>query len=231
MSGDVIQKEWEWAEEVIKKTGRPERLFKVERVRTAMVVIDMQNAFVAPGAGIEIARGREIVPNINALARACRKAGIPVIWVVSKFRSEAEWGLIGAFKSDSPVEGKREKAMNELKWSAEGAEIWQGLEVDGQRDHEVVKCRYSAFISGSSNLERLLRALERDHLIITGVATNVCVASSAMDAMMLDFKVTFVSDATATYTDFLQQAFLISLKLVFADVVTTADLVEQLEQI
>jgi len=52
-----------------------------------------------------------------------------------------------------------------------------------------------------------------------------------MDAMMLDFKVTFVSDATAAFTDFLQQAFLINLKLVFADVATTAELIKQLEQI
>lgn len=50
-----------------------------------------------------------------------------------------------------------------------------------------------------------------------------------MDAMMLDFKVTFVNGAIAAFTDFLQQAFLINLKMVFADVVTTADLLRQLE--
>ncbi len=231
MSSDLIKEEWKQAEEFIKKTGRPEPLFKVDKSKTALVVIDMQNAFVAPGSTIEVPRGREIVPKINTLARACREAGIPVIWVVSKFRSEAEWGLITAFEPESPVGTEREKPMDELKWGAKGTGIWRELEVDGRRDHEVVKCRYSAFVNGSSNLERLLRILGRDHLIMTGVATNVCVASSAMDAMMLDFKVTFVSDATAAFTDFLQQAFLINLKLVFADVATTADLVKQLEQI
>lgn len=64
---------------------------------------------------------------------------------------------------------------------------------------------------------------------MTGAATYVCVGSSAMDAMMLDFKVTFVNGAIAAFTDFLQQAFLINLKMVFADVVTTADLLRQLE--
>jgi ureidoacrylate peracid hydrolase len=231
VSSDLIQQEWERAEEFIKKTGRPEPLFKADKSNTALVVIDMQNAFVAPGSTIEVPKGREIVPNINALARACRKAGIPVIWVVSKFRSETEWGLITAFEPDSPVGTEREKPMNELKWGAKGTNIWRELEVDGRRDHEVVKCRYSAFVSGSSNLERLLRILGRNHLIMTGVATNVCVGSSAMDAMMLDFKVTFVSDATAAFTDFLQQSFLINLKMVFADVATTAELMKQLEEI
>jgi len=211
-------------EEFIKKTGRPEPLLKVDKSKTALVVIDMQNAFVATGSTIEVPRGREIVPNINALTWTCRKAGIPMIWVLSKFRSEAELGLIAAFEPDSPVATNREKPMDELKWGARGKEIWQELQVDDKSDYKVVKCRYSAFVSGSSNLERLLYILERNHLIMTGVATNVCAGSCAMDAMMLDFKVTFVSDATAAFTDFLQQAFLINFKIVFADVVTTADL-------
>jgi isochorismate hydrolase len=77
--------------------------------------------------------------------------------------------------------------MNELKWGAEGRTSGE-LEVDGRRDHEVVKCRYSAFVSGSSIWRRPSHPGTR-HLIMTGVATNVCVGS-AMDAMMLDFKVT-----------------------------------------
>jgi len=230
VGSDLIQKEWEWAEEFIKKTGRPERLFKVDKMKTALVVIDMQNAFVASGSTIEVPKGREIVPNINQLVRACRKVGIPVIWVVSMFRSEAEWGLITAFEPESPMGTGRETPMDELKWGAIGTKIWQELEVDPVKDHEVVKCRYSAFISGSSNLERLLRTLGRDHLVMAGVATNACVGSTAMDAMMLDFKVTFVSDATAAFTDFLQQAFLINLKLVFADVLITSQVLHQIAQ-
>jgi len=225
---DLIQKEWESAEEFIKKTGRPKRLFRMDTTKTAMVVIDMQNAFVAPGSTIEVPKAREIVPNINQLTRACRKAGIPAIWVVSKFRSEAEWGLITTFEPDSPVGTDRETPMDELKWGAEGTKIWHELEVNAEKDHEVVKCRYSAFVSGSSNLERLLRVLGRDHLVMAGVATNVCVGSTAMDAMMLDFKVTLVSDATAAFTDFLHQAFLINLKMVFADVVTTSEVLREM---
>lgn len=150
---------------------------------------------------------------------------------MSRFRSEAEWGLITTFEPGSPVETTRETPSDQLKWGAEGTELWRELDVDTTRDHEVVKCRYSAFVSGSSNLERLLRVLGKDHLIMTGVATNVCVGTSAMDAMMLDLKVTVVSDGTAAFTDFLQQAFLMNLKMVFAEVMTTDEILQKIAKL
>jgi len=61
VSSDLIKEEWKQTEEFIRKTGRPEPLFKVDKLKTALVVIDMQNAFVAPGSTIEVPRGREIV--------------------------------------------------------------------------------------------------------------------------------------------------------------------------
>jgi len=227
MDIDLIKKEWQWVEEFIRNTGRPKRLFKIDSSKTAFVVMDMQNAFVAPGSTLELPEARAIVPNINKLAQTCRSAGIPVIWLVSRFRSKAEWGLIATFEPGSPMDTNRETPMDELSWDAEGTRIWPDLEVDAEKDYEVVKCRYSAFINGSSNLERLLRTLGRDHLVMTGLATNVCLGTSAMDAMMLDFKVTVVSDATVAFTDFLQQAFLMNLKIVFADVVTSAEILEE----
>ena len=231
MDNDLIKKEWELAEEFIKNSGRPRRLFKADKIKTALVVIDMQNAFLAPGYAYEFPEGREIVTGINKLSQACRRAGIPVIWVASKFRSEAEWGLMAAFEPSSPMYPDRRPPVSDLLWDADGAKIWPELEVDTEKDYEVVKIRYSALISGSSNLERLLRVLDRDDIIITGILTNICVSATAMDAMMLDFKVTVVSDATAAPTDFLQQAFLMTLKMVFADVATATELLEEIEHI
>jgi len=231
MDEDVIRKEWQWAEMFIKRTGRPDRLFGVEKERSSLVIVDMQNAFVAPSGTIEASGARETVDNINIMAGACRDAGIPVIWVVSKFRTEADWGLIIKFEPGSPISPDRCSPLEELKWDAEGAKLWPELVVDAEKDYEIIKCRYSAFISGSSNLERLLRTLQRDNLIITGVATNACVAATAMDAMMLDFKVTVVRDATAAFTDTLKQAYLMNLKMVFADVLSTAEILEEIRSI
>lgn len=205
-------------------------MFKVDRTKTAFIVIDMQNAFLEPGAVYECLPGREIVANINKLTRACRGAGIPVIWVASKFRSAADWGLIAAFEPYSPVLADGRPPVTQLMDGARGVEVWSEMEVDAEKDHEVVKTRYSAFISGSSNLERLLRTLGRDNLVFAGIVTNVCVGTSAMDAMMLDFKVTVVSDATAAATELQHQATLINLMESFAEVVNTAGILKEIKQ-
>jgi ureidoacrylate peracid hydrolase len=185
-----------------------------------MIAIDMQNAFIAPTEHYALVEGIEIVDNINRLSRACREAGIPVIWVVSKVRWMAEWGLTNRIQPES--------CFSELDWDSERARIYPGLEVDAGKDHEVVKRRYSAFISGASNLERLLRTLGIDTLLVTGIATNVCVSATAMDAMMLDFKVMVVSDATAAFTNFLHQTALMNLRMIYADVVRTEEILEEI---
>ena len=66
---------------------------------------------------------------------------------------------------------------------------------------QLTKTRYSAFIQGSSNIERLLRDRGIDTLLVTGTATNVCCESSARDAMMLNFKTIMVTDGNAATDD------------------------------
>ena len=231
MDKDLIQKEWEATEQFIKNTGRPKRLIEIDKDKTAMIVIDMQTRFVAPGAALEIASAKTLVPNTNILTRACRSVGIPIVWIVSKRRYYLEAGLITTFEPSSPIGTERPAVFNEAAWESDAVKVWPELEVDHEKDYEIVKYRYSALIPGSSNLERVLRTLGKDTLIMAGVATNVCLGTTVMDAMMLDFKVIVVSDATGAFTDFLQQAFLMNLKMVFADVVTTAELVDEIKRL
>ncbi len=225
---DLIQKQWEATEQYIKNTGRPGRLFKLDRDKTAMVVVDMQSRFVDPKAAVGVPSARGIVPNINALAQACRSVGIPVIWLVGKRKYGLEAGLISTFQPKSPM-GNRASPMNESLWESDSVKIWPELKVDPEKDYEINKYRYSAFIPGSSNLERVLRTLGKDTLIMVGTVTHVCVAATAMDAMMLDFKVIVVSDATAAVTDFLQQSCLMMLKMVFTDVASTDELLKEIK--
>lgn len=229
MDKDRIQQEWETTEQYIKNTGRSGRLFKPDRDKTAMVVVDMQNRFVDPGAALGVPSARGIVPNINALAKACRRVEIPVIWLVGKRRYDIEAGLIAAFQRKSPMGNDRSSAFTEALWENDGVKLWPDMDMDTEKDYEIVKYRFSAFIAGSSNLERVLRTLDKDTLIIVGTVTNVCVAATVMDAMMLDFKVVVVSDATAAVTDFLQQSCLMSLKMEFADVATTDELLKEIK--
>ena len=179
----------------------------------------MQTAFCAPGAPAEVPLSREIVPPINALTRELRKLGCPVIWVVHANTSKngrSDWEL---FFNHVVGDDVRERTMDAL---APGNQtIWKELDVaDG--DHTVIKNRYSALIAGSSQLERLLRSLNLDTVLIAGTKTNVCCESTARDAMMLDFKVVMLSDCCAALSDDEHRSALENIFQQFGDV-STAD--------
>ena len=87
---------------------------------------------------------------------------------------------------------------------------------------------FSAFIRGSSNLEDQLRAAGIDTLVMTGIATDVCVESTTRDAHMLNFRTIVVSDATATRSDEAHNASLSAMFNHFADVFTSDEIIELL---
>jgi ureidoacrylate peracid hydrolase len=111
----------------------------------------------------------------------------------------------------------------------DGYEYWHLNDIRPE-DAQITKKRYSAFIQGSSGVERHLRDRNIDTLLITGTATNVCCESSARDAMMLNFKVVLVSDGLATHTDDEHNATLSAFYGQFGDVQTVDELVQSLER-
>src|ERR1700754_3572163 len=74
-----------WAvERVIKRRGAEHVSQDLDPARTALIVIDMQNAFMLPDvAFVVIETAPEIVPNINRLAGALRAAGGTVVWIMT----------------------------------------------------------------------------------------------------------------------------------------------------
>ena len=166
--------------------------------QTALLVIDMQNAFVAPGAVLECPVARDIVPNINHLANRMRAKGSTVIWVRCTFErsGHASWSVyFDNFAPDDP-----EKVRGAMYAGTQGHAFWPELDIhDG--DLVVDKDRFSAFIQGSSNLESELRGRDIDTLAITGTVTNVCCESTARDGMMRDFRCIMIEDANAARTD------------------------------
>jgi ureidoacrylate peracid hydrolase len=164
--------------------------WKIVPQKTALVIVDMQRFALEKGSFSETHGARELVPRINELTDICRRLKIPVIFLCQSNRADlSDIGLLKDFKSISienqleHLEGKR------------GVELYPGLNVTPD-DYIVTKIRYSAFIPGSSNLEPLLRGLERDRFIICGTAIEGSVFLTAADAMMLGFKVFCVSDLT-----------------------------------
>ena len=204
------------------------RLYRqLDPSRTAFVIIDMQNAFVAEGGVIEVPVSRSIVPIINHTADVCRQLGVPVIWIRSMHpKGGANWR--GFF--DHLVKPERkEAAAAALSDDAPTSRFYPEMDIRDE-DYIVIKNRYSCFISGSSSLERLLRSQKRDTVMLAGTKTNICVESTARDGMMIDMHMVVLRDATASLTDGEHQASLNVLIQEFADVLTSDEAIDELKQ-
>ena len=192
---------------------------------TALVVIDMQNAFLLPGAPAEVPVAREIVPTINRLAAGVRAAGGTVAWVKMTIQDETEsWSTWFDFFMTSERKGAMLKALSR---GDSGHALHAELDAR-PGDLVVEKTRYSAFIQGASELDELLRGRGIDTVVIVGTLSNVCSESSARDAMMLNYKTVFVSDANATLTDEEHNATLANILQVFGDVMTADEVIARL---
>ncbi|MFZ2069233.1 MAG: isochorismatase family cysteine hydrolase [Xanthobacteraceae bacterium] len=193
--------------------------------KTALVVVDMQNYFVKQGHQSEVPAAREIVPNINRLAAELRRRGGHVFWVRNGTNDTREsWSNYHNYLQSRDRAERRLKSMD---IGEDGYEFWHLNDIRPE-DAQITKKRYSAFIQGSSDIERHLRERGIDTLLITGTATNVCCESTARDAMMLNFKVVMVADGLATHTDEEHNATLSNFYGQFGDVQTTDEVFEAL---
>ena len=212
---------------VLARRGRFHWFEELDPRRTALVIVDMQEVFCAPGAPAEVPGSRDIVEPINRLTGELRKLGVPVIWVLhanSQFSGRSDWEMFFNFIVANEV---REKTLELLAPGHQ--QVWSGLTVD-DGDTTIIKNRYSALIAGSSGLERLLRGLNVDTVLIAGTKTNVCCEATARDAMMLDFKVVMVSDCCAALSDDEHRSALENMIQQFGDVMTGDEVLERLRR-
>jgi len=198
---------------------------EIDAARTALIVVDMQNHFVAEGFPAEVPLSREIVPTINRLARAMRAAGGQVVWVQTTATGALEhWGNRHKYLLTPERAAERLASLHE---GADGFKLYAALE-PLPNDLRVKKITYSAFIAGSSDIDAQLRSRGIETVLIAGTATNVCCESSARDAMMLDYRVIMLSDANATWTDDEHAASLDNFMLFFGDVMTADEVIGRL---
>jgi nicotinamidase-related amidase len=207
------------------RTGKLHPFDVIDPRKTALVVIDMQNYFCKPGHQGEVPASRDIVPNVNRLAAELRQRGGLVAWVRNGTRDTRDnWSNYHEFLHTPERHERRYAAMD---IGGDGYDYWHLNDIRPE-DAQVTKTRYSAFIQGSSNIERVLRDRGIDTLLMTGTATNVCCESSARDAMMLNYKVVMVSDGLATHNDEEHNAALSIFYGLFGDVQTVDETIESL---
>jgi ureidoacrylate peracid hydrolase len=216
----------EIVDRVVQRRGRYHVFDSLDPARTALVVIDMQTTFCAPGGPAEVPTSRDIVTPINQLTTELRALGVPVIWMLHANRrigDKSDWEL---FFNTIVADEVRERTLQNL---AEEQTVWSGL-VTNPVDLTLLKNRYSAFIAGSSALERTLRGMGIDTVLVAGTKTNVCCESTARDAMMLDFKVVMVEDCCAALSDGEHQSTLENIIQQFGDVMTGEEVLVRLRQ-
>jgi ureidoacrylate peracid hydrolase len=181
---------------------RPETL-DVDFAKSALVVVDMQNAFASPGglldlAGIDIAGAAQVVRVIGSLLDAARSRGMPVVYLQTGYKPDLSNG--GGASSPNP---RKETALCLMRARPE---LKGKLLVEGTWDFEIVrelaprpedlvvlKTRYSGF--ANTTLDSVLRAREIRNLFFVGIATNVCVESTLRDAYFNEYWPILVTDA------------------------------------
>lgn len=212
---------------VIARRGRLHLFDRIDAKRSALVVIDMQKTFCEPGAPAEVPASRSIIGAINRLAAALRAAEGKVVWCTHAnvgVDDSSDWrNFFDHFVADDV----RSRTIESLSPGGSGQDIWHELIV-ADEDIKLFKNRYSALIPGSSQLERVLRSLDIDTLLICGTKTNICCESTARDAMMMDFKVVMVSDGTAALSEDEHRASLENIIQQFGDVMTTDEILERI---
>ena len=216
-------------DQVVARRGAEHVYAGLDPRKTALIVVDLQNGFMMPGVAHALCdTAREIVPNVNRIARALRQAGGKVFWIKNT-HDESCLTSWSHFHEDLTKPERRAKRVESMSAGTKGHELWAELEVRPE-DEIVQKTRFSAFIQGSSDLEARLRAQGFDTLIVTGTVTNVCCESTARDAMMLNFKTIMVTDGNAANSDAEHNASLIAFYLTFGDIMDTSMLVSCLER-
>ena len=179
---------------------------------TALIVIDLQNDFLAPGGacdrgGAVSAEARALPPRVAPVARALKAAGGFV--AASQFTL---WPDAAGEPMISPHLRRLRPFLRRGDFAAGGPGHACVAELDGLVDVAVWKVAYSAFFN--TQLDWVLRRAGIEHVAICGIVTNGGVASTARDAHMRDYHVTVLADGCAAPTPALHDAALADLRSV-----------------
>jgi ureidoacrylate peracid hydrolase len=209
----------------IERRGKRHVFTDLDPRTTALLVVDLQCAYLDKNLDNSFCSDAlDIVPNVNRIAQSLRAAGGIVVWIQNTATEESltSWST---YNNKVMNRARRDKRFEGIRDGAPGHALWPGLDVkDG--DLRVKKTRYSAFIPGSSDIERQLRPRGIDTLIVTGTGTGTCCESTARDAMMLNYATIMISDANAASSNEEHNASLTAFFRNFGDVMSTDEVID-----
>ena len=208
----------------------------LDPARTAVLVVDMQNAFGSPGGmfdrvGVPIGSIQDAVAPTSAAIAAARQAGLKVIYLKMGFQADlSDLGTNGGAQEQFFAHmGIPDGVLTRDEW---GTDIVDELTPEPD-DTILYKTRFSGFYE--TELDDLLRAAGITHLIVTGCTTSICVESTVRDAFFRDYTCIVLEDCTAepmgaNLSPTNHDATLLLVERVFGSVSTGTDLVEALER-
>lgn len=227
MSTDNFEMPQYVIDRIMAKRGRLHVFDALQPEKTALVVIDMQNAFVKGKVKAESALA--IMPTINALAAQVRELGGRVAWVQLQAGDKAGNSIAELyhkyFFTEQGADGHR-SSLTPGEW---GYEICDELDVR-EGDMRAWKSRHSAFVPGHGNLHEMLQDAGIENLLIGGTVTNFCCETTGRDAMMLDYRAVMVSDCNAARFPEDHSAGLTTFFQSFGDVYTTDEVIAVLKK-
>lgn len=211
--------------------ARPEPV-RLDPATTAVIVIDMQNAYASPGgyvdlAGFDISGAAGVIGRIGQVLDTARSAGMQVVFLQNGWDADyVEAGTPGSPNWHKSNALKTMRSRPELKGQLLARGGWDYELVDALApqpgDIRVHKTRYSAFFN--SQLDSVLRARGIRTLVFVGIASNVCVESTLRDAFHLEYFSVMIDDATHHLgPDFVHQATLYNVETFFGWVSNVAD--------
>ncbi len=182
----------------------------------ALVVIDMENAFISKESPLCIKQAADTIPACGAAIRRARERGIPVFFVNRIYRrngSDVEFT-----RYESWASGGRYLAQN----STGALSIEVPAEFRPQKgDHTIVKPRYSAFFQ--TELDLILRRLGVKTVLLAGTTTPNCIRTTCYDGLSLDYNIAVLSDCCSSNTEEIQRVNLEDMQRTGAVLVTNAE--------
>jgi len=208
------------------------RLLKMDLENAALIIIDMQNDFIHENGAMrnislemgvpESALNQSKVPisNIKKLAEQFRKDCKNVIYVYIAW--EPDYSDVAIPLNKMPPKVKEVGALMRGSW---GSQIIDEL-TPSKSDHMVMKKGYGGFFQTS--LDRILRNLDIKTLVLSGVYTNICVETTAREAVAYGYDILLVKDATASFDEEGHQATLKVIAAAFGEVMSTEEVLKLL---
>ena len=204
------------------------RALPLEPGRTALLVVDMQRAFVEPGQAREVPPAREVVPRIQELLAIFREKGLPVVFTEFTYSPAAPL-LVGELHPEhrpaatGAATGFGRPSSSCLEGEDNVAVI---PELAPHADELVVRKHYYDGFNGTV-LDGALRARGVTTVVVTGTMTDICVLATVIGAFNREYRLVVVEDAVATLWPEIQRATLDIVRRAYARVLSAKELADE----